>query len=185
MAKPERRSRLTARQVGMVAALGGLGFAWRALGLVIPLFPPFVMDIRETLTVITAFAGGPWVAIAVGILFGLPSGVPMADLPYSVILGLCITLAAKPAWKYRGPKGYAILFVTILIAEALVLTIVNLIVAYALQMAPFWPQMVATFIGGTYFVYVAQEIIPLILCIKLFPDFMKPRWLWRGGEEAD
>jgi hypothetical protein len=109
----------------------------------------------------------------------------MADLPYTIIKGLCITLTAKTAWKYRGATGYAILFVTILIAEALGLTIVNLIVAYALQMASFWPQMVATFIGGTYFVYVAQEIITLILCIRLFPDFMKPRWLWRGGEEAD
>jgi LytS/YehU family sensor histidine kinase len=152
---------------------------------VIPLFPPFVVDIRATLDVIAAFAGGPWVAIAVGILCGLPSGVPMADLPYSITLGLIMTLAAKAAWKYRGPKGYAILFITIVIAEAVVLTMVCLIFAYALQMAPFWPQMVATFLGGTYFVYIAVEWIPLVLCIKLFPDFMKPRWLWRGGEEAD
>ncbi|MFX1300854.1 MAG: hypothetical protein ACFFDE_07915, partial [Promethearchaeota archaeon] len=51
-----RRPLLTSRQVAMIAAFGGLGFAWRALGLVIPLYPPYVLDIRESINVIAAFA---------------------------------------------------------------------------------------------------------------------------------
>ena len=183
--KPTRRPRLTARQVGMVAALGGLGFAWRALGLVIPLYPPYVLDIRETLIVIIGFAGGPWVGIASGILMGLPSSVPMCDVLYYPLIAVVVSAVAKTVWRWRGAKGYALLIVTIAIIEAIALIIFNAMLAYVLQLVAFWPETVATFAGGTYFVYVAQEIIPLILCIKFFPDFMKPRWLWGGGEEVE
>ena len=183
--KPARRPRLTARQVGMVAALGGLGFAWRALGLVIPLYPPYVLDIRETLIVIIGFAGGPWVGIASGILMGLPSSVPMCDVFYYPLVAVVVSAVAKTVWRSRGAKGYALLIVTIAIIEAIALIIFNAELAFVLQLVAFWPETVATFAGGTYFVYVAQEVIPLILCIKFFPDFMKPRWLWGGGEEVE
>jgi len=188
MAKPAsvtRRPLLTARQVGMVAALGGLGFAWRALGLVIPLYPPFVLDVRETLIAILAFAGGPYVAIASGFLMGLPSALPMLDPWYYPLVGLILCVFTKTIWNNRGWKGYLLLVVVLAVAEFIGLTLYVAAMAYGLQITPFWPEYVASFAGGTYFVYVAQEVIPLILVIRFFPDFMKPRWLWRGGEAPD
>jgi len=180
-----RKPFLTARQVGMVAALGGLGFAWRALGLVIPLYPPMVLDVRETLIAILAFAGGPYVAIASGFLMGLPSALPMLDPWYYPLVGLIICMFTKTIWKNRGWKGYLLLIVITAVAEFVGQTLYIIAMAYGLQIAPFWPEFVATFVSGTYFIYVAQEVIPLIIVIRMFPDFMKPRWLWGGGEELD
>jgi len=180
-----RTPRLTARQVGMVAALGGLGFAWRALGLVIPLYPPFVLDVRETLIAIVAFAGGPYVAIASGILMGIPSSLPMLDPWYYPIVGLFFCLVTKTVWKHRGPVGYGLLLVTCLVAEGVGLTLYVAALAFGLQIVPFWPEMVATFAGGTYFVYALQQWIPMVIVLRLFPDFMKPRWRWSGGEALE
>jgi len=184
MGEGVRRPLLTARQVGMIAAFGGLGFTWRALGLVIPLFPPFLLDIRETINVIAAFAGGPYVAIGVGILIGLPSAVPMCDVIYYPLIGLITCLVAKTVYAHRRSWGYILLAITLIAAEALALTIFIWELAYVLRLVSFWPEMVASF-GVTYWIYVLQEVIPLIICIELFPDFMKPRWSWRGGEEIE
>jgi len=172
---------LTARQVGMIAAFGGLGFTWRALGLVIPLVPPFLLDIRETILVLAAFAGGPYVAIGTGILIGLPSAVPMCDVIYYPLIGIILCLVAKKVYQHRHSWGYILLVPTIIVAEALGLLLFVAELAYVLQLVSFWPELVASF-GITYWLYVLQEIVPLIICIELFPDFMKPRWSWRGGE---
>lgn len=176
---------MSARQIGMVAALGGLGFAWRALGLIIPLYPPFVLDVRETICVIAAFAGGPWVGIGTGFLIGLPSAIPMHDVILYPLLALLLCPFVKTAWRWRGLAGYLLLAVVIFVAEAICMVVSCGMLAYVFLLAPFWPTMVATFLGGTYVIYALQEIIPLIICIKLFPEFMKPRWLWGGGETIE
>lgn len=182
-----RRPLLSSRQIGMIAAFGGLGFAWRALGLVIPLVPPYLLDIRETINVIAAFAGGPFVAIGVGILIGLPSSVPFCDVIYYPLAGILLSLVSKYVYRIReesnGLKALVVLVVVLLPVEALVLTIFNAELALA-GMVSFKAEMVASF-GITYWLYAAQMIIPLWLCIRYFPDFMKPNWSWRGGEEEE
>jgi hypothetical protein len=189
-AKAERRPFLTARQVGMVAAFGGMGFAWRALGLVIPLYPPFVLDIRETVIILAAFAGGPYVGVVSGFLMGLPSAIPLMDIWYYPGIALTVCAVTKQAWKFiktgKSVLGYAILIVTIIIAEAFWGTLANLFISeYGLGLVSFWPEQVAFFMGGTYEIYVLQEIIPLLICLKLFPSFMDPKWLWSGGEAVE
>jgi len=188
--KPPRRPFLTARQVGMVAAFGGMGFAWRALGLVIPLTPPFVLDIRETVCVLAAFAGGPYVGIASGFLMGLPSAIPVMDTWYYPGIALLVCSVTKPAWKLikegKAALGYGLLIVMIIIAEAIFSILANLLISeYGLGLVAFWPETVAYFMAGTFEIYVLQEIIPLILCIRLFPAFMEPKWLWSGGEAVE
>jgi hypothetical protein len=188
--KSQRRPFLTARQVGMVAAFGGMGFAWRALGLVIPLYPPFVLDIRETVIVLAAFAGGPYVGIASGFLMGLPSAIPLADIWYYPGVALTVCAATKPAWKLiksgKSALGYGLLIVTIIFAEGFWGTLYNLFISeYGLGLVSFWPEEIAYLMGGTYEIYVLQEIIPLLICLKLFPSFMEPRWLWSGGEVTE
>lgn len=179
---PPRRPLLTARQVAMIAAFGGLGFTWRALGLVIPLFPPFVLDIRETILVIAAFAGGPYVAIGTGILIGLPSAVPMCDVFYYPLLGIGIDLVAKFVYKNRKQWwAWVIMFIVIAVVEAAVLALFIAELAFVLRLVSFWPELVAAF-GITYWAYVLQEFIPLFILVQIAPEFMKPTWSWRGGE---
>ncbi|MFQ6080505.1 MAG: hypothetical protein ACE5OW_02420 [Candidatus Bathyarchaeia archaeon] len=188
--KPPRKPFLTARQVGMVAAFGGMGFAWRALGLVIPLTPPYVLDIRETVIMLAAFAGGPYVGIASGFLMGLPSAIPVVDTWYYPLMALVLCTVTKTAWNLvKGGKSalaYVLLIVVIAVAEAIAMLLAALQISeYGLGIVSFWPFLVASFVGGTYVVYVLQEVIPLIICIRLFPAFMEPRWLWSGGEAVE
>lgn len=182
-----KRPLLTARQVGMIATFGGLGFAWRALGLVIPLFPPYLLDIRETINVIAAFAGGPWVSVGVGILIGLPSSVPFLDTWYYPMIGILLCIFAKHIFnnkdKWGGAYAFLIILIVLIPIQALGNTLFNLGLALV-GLVSFWPEMVATFLG-VYPLYVAQEVIPLWIILKLFPDFMKPTWRWRGGEEEE
>ena len=182
-----RRPLLSSRQIGMIAAFGGLGFAWRALGLVIPLVPPFLLDIRETINAIAAFAGGPFVAIGVGILIGLPSAVPFCDVIWYPVFGLLLCPFAKYIYSIRdewgGLKSLVVLTIVIIPIEFIMLT--GFVAELALVgLVSFWPEFYAS-MGLTYVLYTAQEIIPLWLCIKLFPDFMRPNWSWRGGEEEE
>lgn len=39
-----RKPFLTSNQIGLAAAFGGAAFAFRALGIAVPLVPPLVMD---------------------------------------------------------------------------------------------------------------------------------------------
>lgn len=169
----------------MIAAFGGLGFAWRALGLIIPLYPPYVLDIRESILVIAAFAGGPWVSIGAGILMGLPSSVPFCDVLYYPLLGIILSLFSKHIFAKRnlfyGLYSLVIIIVVLAIGELICLTIFNFELA-AVGLVSFVPEMIGSIVGGTYAIYVIQEIIPLWIIIKLFPDFMKPTWRWSGGE---
>lgn len=178
-----RRPLLTSRQVGMIAAFGGLGFAWRALGLVIPLFPPYVLDIRETINVIAAFAGGPYVALGVGILIGLPSSVPFCDVIYYPLIGILLSLFSKHIFANKDKWGglYALLIITIVLIpiELLAWTIFNFELALV-GLVSFIPEMIGSF--PTAVIYMIQEIIPLWIVLKLFPDFMRPTWSWKGGE---
>ncbi|MCR4398238.1 MAG: hypothetical protein NUV93_04670 [Firmicutes bacterium] len=181
----ERRSLLTARQVGLIAAFGGLGFAWRALGLVIPLYPPFVLDIRETAIVLAAFAGGPWVGLCTGILIGLPSAIPVMDIIYYPAIALTFCLFVKKIWQLKGIARYALAIVSLVGIEYLIGLPISAYVISLFGLAPFKPFLITSWVGGTGYVYCAQMVIPLLLALELAPGFMKPRWSWRGGEEIE
>ena len=187
-AKARRRPLLSARQVGMIAALGGLGFAWRALGLVLPLPGTYVLDIRQALGPVVAFAGGPYVAITVGILYGLPSGLPMVDLWYYSLMGLIVAVSAKWVWRHKGPVGYVVLALVIAFATSLVNLLTNIVLSteYGLGFVAFWPVNFTTFVlPGANTIYIVAQLMTIFVLIKLFPDYMNPRWLWRGGESVE
>jgi len=171
----------------MIAAFGGLGFAWRALGLVIPLVPPFLLDIRETINFIAAFAGGPFVAIGVGILIGLPSAVPFCDVIWYPVSGLLLAPFAKYIYRikdeWNGLKSLVVIAIITIPIEFIAIT--GFVGELALVgLVSFWPEWYAS-MGITYVLYTAQMIIPLWLAIRYFPDFMRPNWSWRGGEEIE
>lgn len=173
----------------MIAAFGGLGFAWRALGLVI-LIPPttYVLGIRYTLLVIVSFAGGPYVAIATGFLMGLPSAVPLYDCVAFPGIGLIITSVSKRAWGWIEEKkylrAYSLILIAIVLAEYFVSAPWGAFAVSVCGIAPFWPFFLST-VTVPSVVHILQEFIPLGIVMRTSPEFMKPRWLWSGGEEFD
>ena len=92
----ERRPLLTSQQIGLAAAFGGAGFAFRALGLAIPLVPPLVMDPGALMPILAGMAGGPIVGAIVGVARGIPSGTPAVDLWAQPIKGIYWAFV----WKY-------------------------------------------------------------------------------------
>ncbi len=185
----KRRPLLTARQVGMIAAFGGLGFAWRALGLVV-LIPPttYVLGIRYTLLAIVSFAGGPYVAIASGFLMGLPSAYPLYDCVAFPLIGITIASVSKRAWRWMEEKkhirAYSLILVAIILAEFIISAPWGAFVIAMFGVAPFWPFFLST-VAGPSIVHILQEFIPLAIVLRTSPEFMRPRWLWSGGEELE
>ena len=62
-----RKPFLTSNQIGLAAAFGGAAFAFRALGIAVPLVPPLVMDPGALMPCLAGMAGGPVVGAIVGI----------------------------------------------------------------------------------------------------------------------
>ena len=170
----------------MVASLGGLGFAWRALGLVIPLYGTWVLDVRNILIMMIGFAGGPYAAIISGLLYGIPSGLPLIDLWYYPVQGLIMAAAAKTIWKNKGIAKYGLALITCAIANAIVSFFTVVVLSdYGFGLVAFWPYFNTIFLGGIYFIYIIAQIIGLFIALEFFPDYMKPSWSWKGGEELD
>ena len=75
---------LTIRQVGLAAAFGAAGFAFRASGLVVQLpvsvIPSIDIDFGAFMPCLAGMAAGPIVRIIVGIARGIPSGLARASL---------------------------------------------------------------------------------------------------------
>lgn len=89
MAQSKRsKSVLTSNQIGLTAAFGGAAFAFRALGIAVPLVPPLVMDPGALMPCLAGMAGGPLVGAIVGIARGIPSGTPIVDLWAQPIKGI-------------------------------------------------------------------------------------------------
>lgn len=178
----ERRPLLTSRQVAMVGALGGLGFAWRALGLTIPLYPPYVLDIREAVIAIVTFAGGPYVGIATGILIGLPSAIPFWDMLWYGGFAVIMSLFTKTIYASSGVKRYLLLVFAVIVTLYGYALPLSAFLMEVLGFSPWKPYLITSYFGGPGYIYGAIYILSIGLALKLAPDFMRPRWTWRGGE---
>jgi len=86
----ERKPLLTARQVGVAAAFGGIALALVLAGVTIPIpGTPVVTDPREIFTTIGASLTGPIGGIVIGILAGIAEpGIPLASLLAHIIGGI-------------------------------------------------------------------------------------------------
>lgn len=98
----ERKPLLTARQVGVAAAFGGIALALVLAGVTIPIpGTPVVTDPREIFTTIGASLTGPIGGIVIGILAGIAEpGIPLASLLAHIIGGIyCGYVYKHFVWK--------------------------------------------------------------------------------------
>jgi len=178
---PKKKVLLTARQVGIIASFGGLAFAWSALGIQIPLVPPYIIDIREPLVSIVGLASGPWAGLITGIIVGFPI-YPFINLPYYTILSFGAGVFSKKIWNASGWKRYLYLLVVFTVLEAALGGIWG---SYSCSIEfgiPFWDMVNIWFFTPIMYIYIAEDVIACALAMKLVPSLMEPRWLWGGGE---
>lgn len=108
MIASDKKPLLSARQVGVAAAFGGVALALVLAGVTIPIpGTPVVTDPREIFTTIGAAMTGPVGGIVIGILAGIAEpGIPLASLLAHIIGGIFIGYAYKNfAWKSNEDRG--------------------------------------------------------------------------------
>jgi len=175
-----RREIITARQIGLIVALGGLGYAWVALGFLIPLYPPYIWDVREPTLALAAAATGPYGGIITGIIHGLGTGSP-ADLGFYPQMGFVVGALSKRIWALGGWKRIAAFAGISIFVEFLWPGVWAILCADWFYGIPFW-TFAPMWWGICAPVYSATEIIVFAAAVRLAPDLIRPRWSWRGGE---
>jgi len=168
----KKKSLLTSRQMGLIAAFGGAAFAFRALGIAIPLVPPLVMDPGALMPCLAGMAGGPLVGAIVGIARGIPSGLPAVDLWAQPIKGIYWAYV----WKYiilrvkdTKKRWLAFAFITWFLqffVEAPMFIAGN---AYIMHLYPFYPTWPFTLGWYSGIVYPIFQFVVFAAIIRAFP----------------
>lgn len=166
-----RKPLLTSWQIGLAAAFGGAGFAFRALGLAVPVVPPLVMDPGALMPILAGMAGGPLVGAIVGVARGIPSGTPIVDLWAQPVKGIYWSLV----WKYlilriqdtrkRWLAFIVAIFFLGFFVEQPMFVAGN---AFILKLYPFYPTWPFT-LAWYSVVYSIFQLVVFSAAIKAFP----------------
>ena len=180
----ERRSLLSARQVGVAAAFGGAALAVVLAGLSIPIpGTPVVTDPREIFTTIGASLAGPIGGIVIGILAGIAEpGIPLASLLAHIIGGIYNGLVYKYlSWRFNSNKALSLVLWALQVIGYYVLVVVPLFVAGIML---FYPDPAK----GTFFSFLVTlqaSVVPemiftttvtTIIMASLPERFRRPLW---------
>lgn len=166
-----RKPFLTSQQIGLAAAFGGAAFAFRALGLAIPLVPPLVVDPGALMPCLAGMAAGPIVGAVVGIARGIPSGLPIIDLWAQPVKGIYWAFV----WKYfllriKDPgKRWTVFAVTVVVLQFLVESPMFIAGnAYIMKLYPFYPTWPFT-LGWYTALYSVFQFVLFAAIIRAFP----------------
>jgi len=166
----KRKALLSSNQIGLAAAFGGAAFAFRALGIAVPMVPPLTMDPGALMPCLAGMCGGPVVGAIVGIARGIPSGTPAVDLWAQPIKGIYWYFVWKQIIKIEDEKKRWVVFgvVTFLLqffVEQVMFTAGN---AYILHLYDFYPTWPFT-LGWYAVVYSIFQFVIFAAVIKAFP----------------
>lgn len=175
---------LTARQVGVAAAFGGIALALVLAGVTIPIpGTPVVTDPREIFTTIGASLTGPIGGIVIGLLAGIAEpGIPLASLLAHVFGGIFNGLVYKHfSWRLRRNKILSLAAWALQVALYYLIVVVPL---FALGVVLFYPDPeyggFFTFLGvleaGAIPEMTFTVIVTTIIMSALPERFRRPLW---------
>ena len=177
--KAIRPSLLTSKQATAAAIYGGLGFATRALGLVIPIVPPLLFDTRAIWLPIGAMIAGPWGLPIICLLHDIPSGVFLPGIAFSLARGYFFVAFYKPIYHMRSYTMQCLALIPVW-AIANFLGDIMIVGGMALYgIVPFWPFLTLWYAGGGSEAYGIASYLTTILMLKYAKDYVKPAWTWR------
>jgi hypothetical protein len=168
----------TSYHVGMAAAFGGAAFAFRALGIGIPSYPPGgFIDLGLMIIPLSGMAGGPLVALITGLARGIPSGLPIIDLWLVPFYALTFSLVYRYlVIKVRLPVRWVVLIAFLWIWIFCVDEVLFIYSVSLLGIVPF----VTGYIGAIPFLIyfaVVQSVIT-VAAIRAFPGIFG----WKEGK---
>jgi hypothetical protein len=163
---------LTSRQVGLAAAFGAAGFAFRASGLVIAMAPPLVIDLGALMPCLAGMAAGPLVGIIVGIARGIPSGLPVEDLLLQPVKGIYWAYLWKygilkiPNQKIRWPVFMIVTWLVQFFVESPLFTYANSLLGFY-PFYPTWPITLGwyTALYGVFQVAIFSTVVAALPAI--------------------
>ena len=174
-----RKPFMTSRQMGLAAAFGAAAFAFRALGIAIPMFPPLVLGPGALMPCLAGMAGGPIVGIIVGIARGIPSGLPHVDLILQPFKGIYWAFVYKffvlriKDEKTRWPVFWAVTWLLSFFLEAILFTLALALLGFY----PFYPTWPITQ-GWYYTLYGIWQIVIFSAVIAALPEVFG----WKEGK---
>lgn len=179
-----RKSRLSARQIGVAAAFGGAALAVVLAGLTIPVpGTPVVTDPREVFTTTGAALTGPIGGIVIGLLAGIAEpGIPLASLLAHVIGALWSGWAYKNlSWRFRENNTTRL---ALWIFQVLVYYIVFVVPLFTIGIFLFYPDpanggflaFLLTLETGVIPEMIFTSVVTTIIMASLPERFRRPLW---------
>ncbi|MCI8638992.1 MAG: hypothetical protein HFG41_07595 [Coprococcus sp.] len=171
---------LTSNQIGLAAAFGGAAFAFRALGIAVPMVPPLTMDPGALMPCLAGMCGGPVVGIIVGVARGIPSGTPAVDLWVQPIKGIYWYFVWKQIVKIEDEKKRWVVFAvsTFLLqffVEQPLCIAGNSLILKLYDFYPTWPFTLAWYTV----VYSIFQFVVFAAVVKAFPGMFN----WRSNKK--
>jgi len=169
---------LTSRQLASAAVFGGLGFATRALGLLVPLVPPLIFDLRAVFWILGVAGSGPIGAIIVGLLIGLPSAFPLASIPDAIVYGLVFCLLYKQIYRMKSAVKYVLLAIWATVSIYVGDFVLIMVFTYIYHMYPDLVTGLVIDYTTSSPLWSLAAAIGIILLVKYAPEYAEPTWSW-------
>jgi hypothetical protein len=148
-------------EIGVTAVLGGLGFAFKAMGLVIPILGPFVVEPKDVCVILSGMLGGPIVCAIVGVVSSLASPWPFISWVFAIpiiIFGFIHRYFRRPWYHIADAGGYLFCWLWWIF-------ILSPLAGISLEVAPF--------VTGLWLIYYPITLVLLEIFYRFSPMFRR------------